>query len=156
MKRRTLVLAAAAPLAFAAATSIGAALVASCTSTETQIIYGGVCNGTVTMSIASPSDDACVEPAAGGKIPVTIEALKRARKGRVYIDIQRNAFGQTIVAPYSVRRRPGAAVSTPLSWDEATPELEPGRFNLRTIESRLVSEDPWIDFWDQRQELPAL
>src|SRR6185437_4449836 len=29
---------------------------------------------------------------------VTIEALKRARKGRVYVDVQRNAFGQTIVA----------------------------------------------------------
>jgi bifunctional non-homologous end joining protein LigD len=84
----------------------------------------------------------------------TVESLKRARKGRVYVDVQRNAFGQTIVAPYSVRRRPGASVSTPLAWDEVKASLDPGRFNLRTIEKRLAGSDPWSDFWQDRQALP--
>ena len=64
---------------------------------------------------------------------VTVDANKRARGGRVFADSQRNASGQTIVAPYSVRRRPKAPVSTPLAWDEVQPRLDPARFNLRTI-----------------------
>ena len=37
---------------------------------------------------------------------VRVEMSKRARGGRVFADALRNAFGQTIVAPYAVRRRP--------------------------------------------------
>jgi bifunctional non-homologous end joining protein LigD len=66
----------------------------------------------------------------------------------------RNAFAQTIVAPYSVRRRPHAPVSTPLSWDEVTPSLDPATFNVRTLERRLTQTDPWADFWRRRQALP--
>jgi bifunctional non-homologous end joining protein LigD len=40
------------------------------------------------------------------------------RKGRVFIDHNRNAFGQTIASVYSVRPLPGAPVSVPLTWDE--------------------------------------
>jgi bifunctional non-homologous end joining protein LigD len=83
----------------------------------------------------------------------TVESLKRSRKGRVYVDVQRNAFGQTLVAPYSVRRQPGASVSTPLEWDEVTPDLDPGRFNLRTIEKRIARHDPWSEFWQRRERI---
>jgi bifunctional non-homologous end joining protein LigD len=87
---------------------------------------------------------------------VTVEMLKAKRRGRVFADALRNAFGQTIVAPYSVRRRPAAPVSTPLDWDEVDPRLDPARYNLRTIERRLASRDPWAGFWKHRQALPAL
>ncbi|HSL27531.1 MAG TPA: non-homologous end-joining DNA ligase [Acidimicrobiia bacterium] len=40
------------------------------------------------------------------------------RKGRVFIDHNRNAFGQTIASVYSVRPLPGAPVSVPITWDE--------------------------------------
>ena len=40
------------------------------------------------------------------------------RKGRVFIDHNRNAFGQTIASVYSVRPLPGAPVSLPITWDE--------------------------------------
>jgi bifunctional non-homologous end joining protein LigD len=66
----------------------------------------------------------------------------------------RNAFGQTIVAPYSVRRRPHAPVSTPLAWDEVSPRLDPATYNVRTFERRLARADPWADFWRRRQALP--
>ena len=81
---------------------------------------------------------------------------KAERHGRVFADALRNAFGQTIVAPYSVRRRPKAPISTPLSWDEVDVRLDPVRYNLRTIDRRLAGTDPWADFWTQRQELPTL
>jgi len=48
---------------------------------------------------------------------VTVEFSKARRGGRVFADAMRNAPGQTIVPPYSVRRRPRAPVSTPLAWD---------------------------------------
>lgn len=38
----------------------------------------------------------------------TTEPRKKARRGRLYLDIGRNAYAQTAVAPYAVRARPGA------------------------------------------------
>jgi bifunctional non-homologous end joining protein LigD len=87
---------------------------------------------------------------------VTVEMSKRQRRAPVFADALRNAFGQTLVAPYSIRRRPGAPVSTPLDWDEVDPRLEPTDYNLRTLEQRLKSTDPWTDFWKRRQRLPQL
>jgi len=85
---------------------------------------------------------------------ITVQMRKAKRQNRVFADWLRNAFGQTIVAPYSVRCRPGAPVSTPLDWDEVRPELNPSRFNIRTIQRRLEDNDPWADFWRSRQTLP--
>ncbi len=85
---------------------------------------------------------------------ITVQIRKAKRQDRVFADWLRNAFGQTIVAPYSVRCRPGAPVSTPLDWDEVRPELNPSRFNIQTIQRRLKDNDPWLDFWRFRQTLP--
>lgn len=49
---------------------------------------------------------------------ITMEWDKLKRKGRVFVDHNRNAFGQTVASVYSVRPRPGAPVSAPLAWDE--------------------------------------
>lgn len=77
---------------------------------------------------------------------VTMAHSKSARGARVYADPFRNAYLQTIVAPYSVRRRPGATISMPLAWDEVTARLDPRRFTVRTLEKRVASGDPWSDF----------
>jgi bifunctional non-homologous end joining protein LigD len=86
---------------------------------------------------------------------VTMEFSKKARGARVYADPFRNAYLQTIVTPYSVRRRPGATVSMPLAWDEVTARLDPRRFTIRTLEKRVASGDPWSDFKKRAQQLPA-
>jgi len=85
---------------------------------------------------------------------VTVEFSKARRGGRVFADAMRNAPGQTIVPPYSVRRRPRAPVSTPLAWDELSPRLDPAAFNVRTFAKRMAGDDPWSDFWRRRQGLP--
>jgi bifunctional non-homologous end joining protein LigD len=87
---------------------------------------------------------------------VTVQMAKSKRRGRVFVDWLRNGFGQTIAAPYSVRRRPQAPISTPLEWDEVDPRLDPSRFNLLTIERRFRAKNPWADFWSHRQTLPDL
>lgn len=75
------------------------------------------------------------------------------RGGRVYVDAYRNAFGQTVVAPYSVRRESGAPVSTPLAWSEVQVDLDPGQFNLGSMRARVQRTDPWRDFFRSRQSL---
>jgi bifunctional non-homologous end joining protein LigD len=85
----------------------------------------------------------------------TVEARKSARRGRVYLDPFRNGFAQSVVAPYSVRRRPKAPFSTPLDWSEVTPRLDPARFNLGNVQKRLEQPDPWEGFFRRRQPLTA-
>ncbi len=84
---------------------------------------------------------------------LTVEPRIPARRGRVYLDPFRNGFVQTVAAPYSVRRRPGAPVSTPLAWPEVKPTLVPSDFNLGNFGKRLEGSDPWENFFRTRQSL---
>ena len=81
----------------------------------------------------------------------TMEGRIANRKGRVYLDPYRNGFGQTVVSPYSVRRRPKAPFSQPLDWSEVGPGLDPTEFNLGNAAKWLARADPWEDFWRKRQ-----
>jgi bifunctional non-homologous end joining protein LigD len=89
---------------------------------------------------------------------VTAEQRKERRGSRVYVDIMRNAYAQSVVAPYSVRARPGAPVAVPLRWDELDDHgLRPGRFTLRTVRPRLAelagAHDPWAALGRHRYSL---
>lgn len=67
------------------------------------------------------------------------------RRGRLYLDIQRNAYAQTAVAPYAVRALPGAPVAAPLAWTDVTdPELTARRWTISTAED-LLRDSPWED-----------
>jgi bifunctional non-homologous end joining protein LigD len=59
----------------------------------------------------------------------------------------RNAYAQTMVAPYGVRARRGAPVATPLEWDElASRGMRPDRFTIRDVPKRLAAQgDPWAN-----------
>lgn len=76
---------------------------------------------------------------------LTVEHRKRNRGKRIYLDVLRNAYGQTAVAPYSVRGRPGAPVATPLTPDELdNPDLRPDGFTIGDVPQRLEKRgDPW-------------
>jgi bifunctional non-homologous end joining protein LigD len=83
----------------------------------------------------------------------TVEHSIAARGDRVYLDPFRNGFGQTVVAPYSVRRRERAPFSMPLAWSEVKPNLDPSDFHLGNFQKRLKGKDPWADFFQNRQSL---
>ncbi len=85
---------------------------------------------------------------------VTVDARKAKRKAPVYLDVLRNASGQTLVPPFSVRWRPRAPVSMPLDWDEVSPRLDPAVFTLRTAERRMAAKAPWSSFFGHRQTRP--
>jgi bifunctional non-homologous end joining protein LigD len=75
----------------------------------------------------------------------TTEQRKAKRGDRVLLDVMRNGYAQTAVAPYSVRPRPGAPVATPLHWDELSKSsTRADRWTVRTVSRRLQAEgDPW-------------
>ena len=81
---------------------------------------------------------------------------KAKRTGRILVDYLRNGRGNTAVAPYSTRARPGAAVSMPLDWSELTPEIGPAYFTVLNAPARLAAQerDPWADFRDAAVPLP--
>jgi bifunctional non-homologous end joining protein LigD len=78
----------------------------------------------------------------------TATLAKRARTGRIFIDYLRNGRGATAVAVYSTRARSGAPVSTPLAWDELSPQILPNHFTVANLPGRLstLDTDPWKDF----------
>jgi bifunctional non-homologous end joining protein LigD len=86
---------------------------------------------------------------------LTVEHSIASRGKRVYLDPFRNGSVQTVVSPYSVRHKPHAPVSTPLSWIEVKPSLDPASFNIGNFRERMKKKDPWADFFGSRQALGA-
>ncbi len=86
---------------------------------------------------------------------ITVEQRKDKRGDRIYADVMRNAYAQTVVASYGVRARPGAPVATPLNWAEVEDDsLQPSQFTMATIRARLEGgTDPWADFAESRHGL---
>jgi DNA ligase D len=69
---------------------------------------------------------------------VTTNWWKEERGERIFIDYNQNARDRTIASAYSVRPRPGAPVSAPVTWDEL-PEVQPEDFNVETMPERFAS-----------------
>jgi bifunctional non-homologous end joining protein LigD len=83
---------------------------------------------------------------------------KEKRGGRVLVDVARNTYAQTTVAPYAVRAIPGAPVATPLAWEELDDaDLSPRRWTLATVPDRLErSGDPWKGIASAARPLPRI
>lgn len=75
---------------------------------------------------------------------LTIETLKKHRKGRVYVDWLRNLWSATVIAPYSLRARAGAPVATPIRWDELD-DVAPNGITIATVADRLAVPDPLLE-----------
>ncbi|MFF3909915.1 non-homologous end-joining DNA ligase [Streptomyces sp. NPDC001848] len=76
---------------------------------------------------------------------LTTAARKKDRGARLYLDVQRNAYAQTAVAPFTVRALPGAPVATPLSWGQLDdPDLNARRWTIADAVDQ-ARTDPWAD-----------
>ncbi|MCP3902364.1 MAG: DNA ligase D [Planctomycetes bacterium] len=82
---------------------------------------------------------------------------KALRENRIYVDFLRNTRGATAVAAYSTRARDAATVSTPLRWEELSPELRPTDLDIRTVRERIarLKRDPWEGFEEARRSITA-
>jgi bifunctional non-homologous end joining protein LigD len=67
----------------------------------------------------------------------SLERSIAARQGKMYLDFLQNRPGATIAGPYSLRPKPGATVSMPLSWDEVRPGLTIQHFTINNSLGRL-------------------
>lgn len=86
---------------------------------------------------------------------LTTAQRKQRRGDRIFLDCNRNGYGQTFIAPYSLRARPGAPVATPLDWDELG-RATPGGRDPASISSRLARKrDPWADIDDHAASATA-
>jgi bifunctional non-homologous end joining protein LigD len=101
-----------------------------------------------------------VSRAVGATVPelVSWEWHKDRRRGRARLDYTQNIGNKTLVAPWSVRPRPGAPVSVPIRWEELDdPDLAPDRWTVRTVPDRVRDAgDPLRPMIGRLQKLPPL
>jgi DNA ligase D len=70
---------------------------------------------------------------------VTTKWWKEERGERIFVDYNQNARDRTIASAYSVRPKPGAPVSAPLTWDELAGGAVPEDFTVETMPERFAS-----------------
>lgn len=76
---------------------------------------------------------------------VTTAWWKEERGERIFVDYNQNNRDRSIAGAWSLRARPGAPVSTPLTWDRLADLTDPAEFTLPAIEDYLTDGDPWAD-----------
>ncbi len=86
----------------------------------------------------------------------TLAARKVERGDRVYLDVMRNAYAQTSVAPYAVRARRGAPVALPVEWAKLGERgLRADRFRIRDLAKADDLDDPWSGMARHARSLSA-
>jgi DNA ligase D-like protein (predicted polymerase) len=83
---------------------------------------------------------------------ITAAWWKEERGKRVFVDYNQNAPHKTVFGAWSVRARPGAQVSTPVTWEEIE-SIHPDELTIATVPGR---GDPWATIDDEPQSLEPL
>jgi DNA ligase D-like protein (predicted polymerase) len=68
---------------------------------------------------------------------VTVNWWKEERGERIFVDYNQNARDRTIASAYSIRPKPGAPVSAPVTWEELG-EVAPEDFTVATMPARFA------------------
>jgi DNA ligase D len=87
---------------------------------------------------------------------ITAQWWKEDRGERVFIDFNQNCPHKTVFGAWCVRARPGAQVSTPITWDELD-DVHPDQFTIASVPARLgANGDPWADMNGTPQSIEPL
>lgn len=101
--------------------------------------------------------EVCARMAADAPQRFLLSMAKKDRTGRIFLDYLRNDVFSTAVAPFSPRGRPGAPVSTPISWREVGPGLDPKSFTVKSLLPKLSRLKGWRGYEEGRRPLrPAI
>ncbi|MGN6301939.1 MAG: DNA polymerase domain-containing protein [Angustibacter sp.] len=87
---------------------------------------------------------------------VTTAWWKEERGERIFLDYNQNNRDRTIASAWSLRARPGAPVSTPLTWAQLADVRDPAVFNLMTVPDHLADGDAWAGMDDQAFSIDPL
>ncbi|HEX6090385.1 MAG TPA: non-homologous end-joining DNA ligase [Gemmatimonadales bacterium] len=75
--------------------------------------------------------------------------------GRVLVDYNQNAWGRTLASVYSVRPKPRAPVSTPVTWEEVERGFRMEDFTIETVPARVRElGDLWQPLLEPRGRFP--
>ena len=87
---------------------------------------------------------------------ITAAWWKEERGRRVFVDYNQNAPHKTVFGAWSVRARPGAQVSAPVTWDEID-TVHPDELTIASVPERLTAQgDPWEGMNEHPQSLEPL
>jgi bifunctional non-homologous end joining protein LigD len=102
-------------------------------------VYVPIVRGPEQKAVWTFAKALAVELAARNPTLMTAEyrVAKRPR-GRVLVDYNQNAWGRTLASIYSVRPRPGATVSTPVTWKEIDKGVRIEDFRLDNVRPRFA------------------
>ena len=128
-----------------ALTSIGIKSYAKTTGSRGVHVYVPIVRGPTQKEVWSFAKKFSKEIAARNPKLITAEyrVAKRPR-GRVLVDYNQNAWNRTLASVYSVRPKPGAPVSTPVTWKEVERGVRIEDFTIQNVPSRLAKNG---DLW---------
>lgn len=87
---------------------------------------------------------------------VTTAWWKEERGERIFVDFNQNNRDRTIAGAWSLRARPGAPVSTPMTWEQIAEVTDPAEHNITTVRDHLADGDPWADMDESAHSLEPL
>jgi bifunctional non-homologous end joining protein LigD len=88
------------------------------------------------------------------KIATVERSLAKRGKDQVYVDWMQNARGKSLASVFTVRAKPGATVSMPLTWKEIEKGVRISDFNMKNVPTLIQKKgNPWEDFFANRQAL---
>jgi bifunctional non-homologous end joining protein LigD len=102
-------------------------------------LYVPIVRGPVQKEVWTFAKALAVELAARHPALMTAEyRVAKRPKGRVLVDYNQNAWGRTLASIYSVRPRPLAPVSTPVTWDEIAEGVKIEDFRVDNVRDRIA------------------
>jgi bifunctional non-homologous end joining protein LigD len=102
-------------------------------------IYVPIVRGPVQKRVWTFAKALAVELASRNPALMTSEyRVARRPRGRVLVDYNQNRWGSTLASVYSVRPRPLATVSTPLTWKEVAAGAKTEDFRLDNVRKRIA------------------
>lgn len=115
-------------------------------------VYVPIVRGPVQKEVWTFAKALAVELAARNPALMTSEyRVAKRPSGRVLVDYNQNAWGRTLASIYSVRPRPRATVSTPVTWKEVEKGVRIEDFRMDNVRSRITKVgDLWKPLLQKR------
>ena len=132
--------------------ALGMASVVKTTGSKGLHVYVPIVRGLVQKQVWTFAKALAVELASRHPALMTSEyKVAKRPQGRVLVDYNQNAWGRTLASIYSVRPRPGATVSTPVTWTEIEKGVRIEDFRLDNVRARIArTGDLWKPLLQKR------
>ena len=119
--------------------ALGMASVVKTTGSKGLHLYVPIVRGLVQKQVWTFAKALAVELASRHPELMTSEyRVAKRPHGRVLVDYNQNAWGRTLASIYSVRPRPNATVSTPVTWTEIEKGVRIEDFRLDNVRPRIT------------------